>query len=256
MKAKHLVILITACLLQFSANAQAVKYTVKPATIMKNYDSFMSYYQNHLKLQENFIPYDENLKPISKDIFFKRVMGGNVLPLRITYKGQLPEYQLYKTKPTDDIKTMLTQIAKAEYGYYKTVDHPFPKFNYTDINGKVYSSENTKGKILILKAWDLSCKPCIAEMPELNKIVKKYAARKDILFVSLAADPKAPLKKFAKRVKFDYAIAPVTWPYLKENLHALGVPLHWVVNKKGVTTTMSYDYHDMLAALDKEASAN
>jgi len=97
---------------------------------------------------------------------------------------------------------MLKQIGFTAYGCYQMEGKQFPKFHYVDLNGNTYTSENTKGKILVLKAWFISCKACVAEMPMLNKLTEEYKNRKDIVFVSIAWDSKKALEAFEKRVGF------------------------------------------------------
>ena len=148
---------------------------------------------------------------------------------------------------------MLKQIGDTDYGLYAMVGKPFPPFHYVDLNGKVYTSENTKGKIVVLKAWFTSCIPCVAEMPELNRLTEQYKTRKDIIFISIAWNPKKALENFMKRTTFKYAIVPVKETYIEQTLHATGYPAHWIINKQGIVTSMSYDKDEMIAALRKEA---
>ena len=166
------------------------------------------------------------------------------------------EYQLYKLKPgvDRDAQIMLKQTGLTYYSIYQIKGKPVPDFHYVDLNGKVYTSANTKGKIVVLKAWSTSCIPCVAEMPELNKLVDKYKGRKDIVFVSIAFDSKEKLQKFTKRTLFKYAIVPVSIRYIQDTLHGTGYPIHWVINKQGVVVSMSYNKSDMIAALNKEAA--
>ena len=162
-------------------------------------------------------------------------------------------YKLGKNT-NDDVRGMLKQTGLTFYGCYQMEGKPFPEFHYVDLNGKVYTSENTRGKIMVVKAWFISCKPCVAEMPELNKLTEQYKNRKDIVFVSIAWDSKKALEAFEKRVGFKYAIVPVKASYIERDLHATGYPVHWVINKKGIVIKMTYDANEMIPVLRKEAA--
>ncbi len=230
------------------------KAVAPPDSVVKSMNNLMDYYSAHLRLMGNFVAYDAHGKTIDKGQFLKDLTTGDYLPLQLVSKTNAWVYQLYKLKPgtNDDVKAMLKQIGDTDYGLYQMVGKPFPPFHYVDLNGKVYTSENIKGKIVVLKAWFTSCIPCVAEMPELNKLTEQYKNRKDIVFISIAWNPKKALEDFTKHTTFKYAIVPVKQSYIAQTLHATGYPAHWIINKQGIVTSMSYDKDEMIAALRKE----
>jgi tetratricopeptide (TPR) repeat protein len=59
---------------------------------------------------------------------------------------------------------------------------PAPDFSAIDLQGKTIRLADLKGKIVVINIWGIGCGPCIAEMPRLNELVKKYSNRKDIVF--------------------------------------------------------------------------
>jgi peroxiredoxin len=250
-------LIITKLALANTASCQLrAKPVVSPDSIMKNINNFLEYNGDHLIFDGDFVAYDVQGRKMVNDEFFKMFATGDYLPLQLYSKNNAWEYQLYKLKSgvDRDAQIMLKQTGLTDYGIYQTKGKPFPNFHYVDLNGKVYTSANTKGKIVVLKAWFTSCIPCVAEMPELNKLVDKYKNRKDIIFVSIAFDSKEKLQKFAKRTLFKYSIVPVSADYIQDTLHATGYPAHWVINKQGVVVSMSYNSDEMIAALSKEAA--
>ena len=102
------------------------------------------------------------------------------------------------------------------------------------MKGNTYSNEKIKGKFLILKCWFIGCTACVAEFPELNEIVASYKSRKDILFVSLASDPKENLVTFLSKKSIDYMTVPNARKYMTEDLGIQMYPTHIIVNKEGV----------------------
>ena len=231
------------------------KVVVPPDSALKSMSNLLNYYSAHLRLSENFVAYDAHMKPMNGGQFLKDLTTGDYLPLQLVSKTNAWVYRLYKLPANvdSDVKRMLKQIGDTDYGLYAMVGKPFPPFHYVDLNGKVYTSENTKGKIVVLKAWFTSCIPCVAEMPELNRLTEQYKTRKDIIFISIAWNPKKALENFMKRTTFKYAIVPVKETYIEQTLHATGYPAHWIINKQGIVTSMSYDKDEMIAALRKEA---
>ena len=71
-----------------------------------------------------------------------------------------------------------------------------PFFSFTDINGNKFSSDSLKGKTVVLNFWATWCKPCIKEIPFLNKIADEFS-KKRIVFISfcLNADTISGFKK-------------------------------------------------------------
>lgn len=80
-------------------------------------------------------------------------------------------------------------------------------FSVKDIDGEVFSSEELKGKIIVVNFWFIACKPCLMEVPELNKLVEKYK-EKNIVFLGFASDDKSKLETFLKQKEFKYNIIP------------------------------------------------
>ena len=66
--------------------------------------------------------------------------------------------------------------------------NPSPKFfNYERFGGSKTSLDDFKGKILLIDIWATWCEPCLAELPHLSKLEKKYQG-KGIEFVSISID--------------------------------------------------------------------
>ncbi|MBL0144435.1 MAG: TlpA family protein disulfide reductase [Chitinophagaceae bacterium] len=83
-----------------------------------------------------------------------------------------------------------------------------PKWKIDDVV-KYYSKNNDT--TYVINFWSTFCKPCIEEIPYLQSISKKYAAKKvKLMLVSLDIASFYPqkLKAFIKKYKFT---APVIW---------------------------------------------
>ncbi|MEJ5961429.1 TlpA family protein disulfide reductase [Pedobacter immunditicola] len=134
-------------------------------------------------------------------------------------------------------------FAKKELVFYRMEGRPVPKFDFVTIEGDRYTSENTKGKILLLKCWFIACVPCVKEMPALNTLIESYRHRKDMVFLSLATDEEASLKTFLKNTKFDYQTVAAQASYMSDKLNVYAYPTHFLVDKAGkvVKVTNSVD---------------
>jgi peroxiredoxin len=225
-----------------------------PAKILKNGLSLAYYNRDYLKTTENFTAYNSSAQAISKEEFFRLFATGNYLPMRLSGSGN--SYQLYKVSPKvrDRVCSTLSYYGKTGYAHYKMEGKKFPGLNYTDINGKVYNSENTRGKIVVIKCWFLHCQACNEEIPALNQLVDQYKNRKDVVFVSLAFDAEDKLKAFMKTHVFKYALAHVKESYIEKDLGTNEYPTHYVVNKQGLIAKVVGNADELTVALKNEAS--
>lgn len=82
-----------------------------------------------------------------------------------------------------------------------------PNFTATTIDGKEIELSKLKGKVVVLNFWFTRCQPCIAEMPDLNKIVDHYTG-KDVVFLSFAPEDKTKLEEFFQKHPFKFTAVP------------------------------------------------
>ncbi len=114
----------------------------------------------------------------------------------------------------------------------KTLSKKAPDFNVTTIDGKIYSSESLKGKVIVLNFWSMGCGPCRAEFPQLNKLVDEYKG-KDVVFLGLTGDEnKNLMEKFFKKFTFKFEIAPNAHKIFKD-YEIVGLPVSFVIDKEG-----------------------
>ena len=70
-----------------------------------------------------------------------------------------------------------------------------PDFKGLTITKKTFTKTDLKNQVIVINFWFEKCPPCIAEMPELNKLVDKYK-QKGIRFIGITHDAPMPAKTF------------------------------------------------------------
>jgi len=89
------------------------------------------------------------------------------------------------------------------------------KMSMTDINGKTYSVigteqglniEGSKGKIVFLEFFGHKCPPCLATIPHLIDLQKKYKDKLTIIAVEVQGLNNSRLKSFAKEKGMNYTV--------------------------------------------------
>lgn len=226
-----------------------------PAYLLSSFNNFWNYWNEHVKLARDFTALDENEKSIRKDIFLAKLSTGSYLPLRLKSNDLSDYYKLYKLndRVNENIITTIQTCVNIRIQNNKMVSKPLPGFYFTDLNGKLYSEQTCKGKIVVLNFWFIHCTSCVAEMPALNELVSLYKNRNDIVFVGLAADSPDKLKTFLEKTIFNYAIVPAMQNYLTDTLQIHSYPTQVIINKKGMVVKVPEDYKELEIELAKEA---
>ncbi len=230
------------------------KPIIEEKDIMANFGSFWTYYVTNIKFFEDFVPFDTTGATIKKVDFLKALISAEYYPLAIYSKDSLINYKLAKipTKSPENVGAYMRQDSRIALAHYMMEGKSIPAFSFSDVNGKLYTSENTKGKIVLFKCWFINCGACILEMPQLNRMVEKYKDRDDILFISLAIDPKKPLQAFLKTTQFDYVTIPNQEEYMDKQLKVSAYPWHFLINKQGLLVKAVGEAADIEMLLERE----
>jgi thiol-disulfide isomerase/thioredoxin len=224
-------------------------------TLTKDFKTWYNYTYYNVNLSEDFIPLDINSVKIDKSIFLNKLMTENVIAFKTKIIKGKSVYQLYNLESNDEsIIATNKQMASNEFSHYKMEGTEIPNFNFTDLNGKEYSKKSTKGKIVILKCWFIGCVACVKEFPALNKVVDNYQGRNDIVFISLALDPKENLIQFLKTREFKYVTIPQMKNYMTSELNITQFPTHLLIDKEGKIKKVVNKIEHILPFLKIEAA--
>ncbi|WP_346880964.1 TlpA disulfide reductase family protein [uncultured Algibacter sp.] len=130
---------------------------------------------------------------------------------------------------TEDEKKQMEDIQGDMGDKSELIGTKAPAFVVTDINGNEYSLNSLKGKIIVMNFWYIACKPCVMEMPDLNKLVKDYKS-KDVVFIGFATNNKEEVKSFLNNNVFSYNIIPNSKNIAKE-YGVIGYPTHIIIDE-------------------------
>lgn len=228
-------------------------FTVEPNSLTKDFMTWYKYMHDHVNLSKDFIGLDSESKQLDKLAFLKKLTTGQELPFKTRLEGGIPVYTLYKVSAKDaSIKSTMQDMAAAEMKHYKMEGTTLPDFNFTDINGKHYTKENTEGKIVLVKCWFIRCVACVKEFPELNRLVDQYQDRSDVLFVSLAMDSKKELEAFLTKRDFKYAVVADKKSYMANTLGVMVYPTHFLLDASGKIVKVVTKIEDLLPNFEKE----
>jgi thiol-disulfide isomerase/thioredoxin len=106
-------------------------------------------------------------------------------------------------------------------------------FKLKDLNGKDVSLSDFKGKKVLLNFWASWCRPCISEMPDIQKL---YNETKDsdlvILAVNLGED-KATVKSFIDINKYNFTVLLDLEEIAGRQYTIAAIPTTFFIDKEG-----------------------
>ena len=126
----------------------------------------------------------------------------------------------------------LTQAnVKADGTFYspKAGEH-FPQFSEKDMDGRTWTNDSVRGRVMVLNLWYSGCGPCRAEMPELSTWKEKFP---NVMFYSATYHDAEIVKRITDKHHF-------TWTHLVEAKDMMswigteGFPFTVVVDKQGI----------------------
>ena len=80
-----------------------------------------------------------------------------------------------------------------------------PEFHFPDTHGVDHSSDEWKGKVLIINFWATWCPPCREEIPEFIKLQAELK-EKGVQFIGIAVEDADPVKDYMAFVDFNYPV--------------------------------------------------
>ena len=115
----------------------------------------------------------------------------------------------------------------------KSITGNLSELELYDLNGEIFSFSSTKGKYVLLDFFYPSCKPCIKQLPILQKIHQKYK-NSEFLVVGINVDDSSAgaLIAFIQQHSIKYKILPNGAEIAKfYNVH--GYPTMFLIDKNG-----------------------
>lgn len=99
----------------------------------------------------------------------------------------------------------------------------------TDLNDQPVSLDQFKGKTVVINYWATWCKPCIAEMPSIQR-AQDLLTKKGIVFLFASNESVDQINEFKKEYNYNFN-------YLRllnlEELNIQALPTTHIINRKG-----------------------
>lgn len=131
-----------------------------------------------------------------------------------------------------------------------------PDFTLKDLKGNSVTLSSLKGKVVLLNFWATWCPPCVAEMPEFNKLHRKMGPR-GLEIVSVSTDNSISYTKdFVSKHNIEFRVLYDENRTVTKLYKVFSMPTTFLIDKNGVIVEKFFgDYEwadsDMLKKIEK-----
>jgi len=112
---------------------------------------------------------------------------------------------------------------------------PAPNFSLPDLDGKMVSLSDYRGKVVLLNIWATWCPPCVEEMPSMEKLYQELQGEGlEILAVSIDESGAQDVLPFMQKHKLSFPALTDTKGTIKGLYQIAGVPESFIIDKDGI----------------------
>ncbi|MHB0938708.1 MAG: TlpA family protein disulfide reductase [Armatimonadota bacterium] len=122
------------------------------------------------------------------------------------------------------------------------------ELTFPQLDGKPLKLADYRGKVVVLDVWATWCGYCVREMPELIEFQQEAEKKKQpVQLIGISVDrDKDVVAEFVKEHEIEYPMAMGDQKSLKDFGTIRGIPIKFIINKKGVIVDK------IVGATDKE----
>jgi peroxiredoxin len=117
-------------------------------------------------------------------------------------------------------------------------------FTLSDLTGKSWTLSSLRGKVVLVNFWATWCPPCRKEMPDLDKLSKRYSS-KGLVVLSISDEDASRLNPYIATNKITYPILMDPGRKVTESFHVDGIPKSFIFDREGKLVTQSIDMRTM-----------
>lgn len=153
------------------------------------------------------------------------IKNGNVLAF--FSKDKSAKSQTSTNNNIKQAKSLSKEIAPQE-GFMS------PDFTFPDVNGKLVSLSQFRGKVVFLNIWATWCGPCRIEMPAMEKLYRKFK-KEDLVMLAVSIDRlgKAAVKPFIKELELTFPILLSPDGRIQRIYMVRALPSSFIIDKTG-----------------------
>jgi peroxiredoxin len=113
-------------------------------------------------------------------------------------------------------------------------------FTLTSLDGKPYSLAGLRGRIVLLNFWATWCPPCRKEMPDMEKLYRKFESR-GLTVLAVSDEKRETVEKFLAMTPYSFPILLDEGRKVNQAFGIEGIPKSFVFDREGRLAALAID---------------
>ena len=127
-------------------------------------------------------------------------------------------------------------------------------FTLTDLQGKAWTLQNLKGKVVLVNFWATWCPPCRKEMPDLDALYQKFKDR-GLIVLAISDEDAAKVGSYIQEHNVSYPVLLDPGRKVNEAFQVEGIPKSFVYDRNGKLAAQAIDMRTKQQFLEMLESA-
>lgn len=106
----------------------------------------------------------------------------------------------------------------------------FEKLDLKDMEGNAITLKDIEGKLAFINLWSTTCKPCLKEMPSIER-AQATLEKEGYVFLAVSDEEPERIERFTNR--FDYSFQIARYGLSMAALEVYALPASYIVNDQG-----------------------
>lgn len=167
---------------------------------------------------------------------------------------------LFKFNPADDAIEYESLEDYAEQTSDTEKPHPLigktaPNFQLKNLSGKSVKLSQLRGRVVIVDFWASWCTPCLAAMPAITDVVKRYRDKGVVLLAINTGEEPKDVKAFVKERKLKMNVLLDTKQDTADEYSVEAIPKTFVIDEEGLVRAVHQGF-DGAEAIEKQLAAD
>jgi thiol-disulfide isomerase/thioredoxin len=111
-----------------------------------------------------------------------------------------------------------------------------PNFEVTTFDGQKVRLADYRGQVVLINFWASWCKPCVREMPIIDRIHQSQASDVEILFMNVG-ESKGTVSEFMNNLNFSFPVSIDVTGKVSSLYEITGLPATIIIDKSGIIRT-------------------
>lgn len=109
-----------------------------------------------------------------------------------------------------------------------------PEISMIDLKGKTAKLSEFRGKVVVLIFWISGCRSCVAEMPVIDEISKRYKEKGLVVLAVNMGESDEKVEKFVRSLNISYPVLLDSARIAAEKYNIRAVPTNIFISRDGI----------------------